>query len=258
MSKEEKMDNSGVARRQLIIGTGALAAGMLLSKAGGLLGPAEANASAKAVPWPYEKIDPAKAAETAYQNWYKVFCSQAVMIGLMEQLREKVGEPWNSYPIESVRIGMGGMLGWGLTCGAPLSGALVIGLAVPKEDNGPLIHDLLQWYSETSLPNYEAKKPNFQGQIPKTIAENPLCHTSVGRWMKVANKSFGSEERKHRCALITASVAYRTAELLNQWKDGKYTPRKTWHGPTAVGLPAQENCMSCHGSNVPTPPMAKK
>lgn len=252
---EQEVD---VPRRNLLIGGGALAAGMLLTKAAGMLGTAEANAPGKAWPWPYEKVDPDRAAESAYHNWYQVFCSQAVTLSLMEQLREKVGEPWTSFPIEAIRFGMGGMLGWGLTCGAPLASALVIGLAIPKEVNAPMIHDLLQWYTDTSLPIYMAKKPNFQGQIPKTVAESPLCHLSVGKWMKEANRAFGSDERKHRCAGITASVAYRTAELMNQWKDGKYTPGKTWNGPAAVGLPAQENCMGCHGSNIPSPPMAAK
>lgn len=258
MAMEKKLDDKGKLRRQLVIGGGALAAGMLLSRAGGLLSTAEANTATKAWPWPYEKVDPAKAAEIAYHHWYQVFCSQATLLGLMEQLRERAGEPWVSFPIDAIRFGMGGMGGWGLTCGAPLAGALVVGLATPKEVSGPMINDLLQWYSDTSLPTYEAKKPKFQGQIPKTVAESPLCHLSVGKWMKAANRAIGSDERKHRCASVSASVAYRTAELLNQWKDGKYTPGNIWNGAVEVGIPAQQNCVSCHAGNVPTPPIARK
>jgi hypothetical protein len=245
-----------LSRREMLIGAGALMAGAAISQLG-LVNSAMAakvSSGAEGWPWPYEKVDPAQAGETAYHHWYKVFCSQAVTTGLFEQLRESVGEPWTNFPIESISFGAGGMLGWGLTCGAPVAGALVIGLAVPKEYSNAMIHDLLQWYSNTPMPVYVAQKPNYQGEIPKTVAESPLCHLSVGKWMKEADRGFGSDERRHRCASVTASVAYRTAELLNEWKDGTYKPGSAWNGPGTVGLPAQQNCMSCHGSDIPTAP----
>jgi len=72
------------------------------------------------------------------------------------------------------------------------------------------------------MPVYTPKQPKFTGAMPKTVADSPLCHVSVGKWMKAANKDLGSADRKDRCARLTASIAFQTVTLLNQWKDGKY------------------------------------
>ncbi len=247
-------ENKKLSRRELIVGAGIIGAGALIARLGGTISTAEAKAESEK--WPYEKLDPKRVAETAYQAWFDVFCAQATATGLFEQLREKVGEPWKSFPIGSLKFGMGGMLGWGLTCGSPVAASLVIGLAAPPDLVNPMIHDLLQWYTETPMPVYVPKEPRFKGEIIKTTSESPLCHLSVGKWMKAANAPFGSEPRRDRCARLSASVAYKTAEMLNAWKDGKYAKRDTWNGPSAVGIPAQQNCTDCHGSNIPTAPKA--
>ncbi len=75
--------------------------------------------------------------------------------------------------------------------------------------------------------------------------------------MKAANKPLGSPERKDRCARVTASVAYHVVELLNEWKDGKYKTKGVLPAKS-FNIQAQSNCTDCHGSNVPTPPLAKK
>ena len=49
-------------------------------------------------PWPYVKLDPDKTAEIAYNEWYRVFCGAAVINSVFGQLREKVGEPYKSFP----------------------------------------------------------------------------------------------------------------------------------------------------------------
>ena len=49
-------------------------------------------------PWPYVKLDPEKTAEIAYNEWYRVFCGAAVISSVFSQLREKVGEPYKSFP----------------------------------------------------------------------------------------------------------------------------------------------------------------
>ena len=252
-----KSQGVDLSRREMLIGAGALVAGMAASQLGVV---AQANAAkvsggGEVWPWPYVKIDPARAAATAYHAWYDVFCSQAVTSGIFEQLREEVGEPWTSFPIGSLRFGMGGMLGWGLTCGAPVAGSLVIGLVAPAEVALPMVRDLLGWYANTPMPVFTPQNGRYQGEIPRTVAKSPVCHQSVGRWMKAADRPFGSDERRHRCASVTASVAYRTAEMLNDWKDGKYVvPKDVWDGAAAMGLPSQQNCMSCHTGSVPSPP----
>ena len=92
MSMEEKMDDNGVSRRQVMIGAGALAAGVALTHFGGLVNSAQAiGCSSEKWPWPYVKLDPAKTAEIAYLEWYRVFCGAAVINSVFSQLREKIG-----------------------------------------------------------------------------------------------------------------------------------------------------------------------
>lgn len=250
-------ENIGLSRREIIVGAGVLGAGALFAKLGNFVSTAEAK-SGTSEKWPYEKLDLERVAETAYNAWFEVFCAQATAGALFEQLREKVGEPWKSFPLSSLKFGMGGMLGWGLTCGSPVAASLVIGLAAPADLVNPMIHDILQWYSETALPVYVPKNPKAnKDKIIQTVSNSPLCHLSVGKWMKAANHAFGDIERRDRCARVSASVAYKTAEILNAWKDGKYAKRDTWSAVASVGLPAQQNCTDCHGSNIPTPPKAK-
>ena len=54
-------------------------------------------------PWPYIKLDPGKTAELAYNEWYRVFCGEAVISSFFSQLREKVGEPYISFICEEIK-----------------------------------------------------------------------------------------------------------------------------------------------------------
>jgi hypothetical protein len=45
--------------------------------------------------------------------------------------------------------------------------------------------------------------------------------------------------------------------LLNEWKDGKYKTKGIIPAK-GYGIQSQHNCTDCHGSNVPSPPTAKK
>ena len=124
------------------------------------------------------------------------------------------------------------MTGWGTICGSEAGAAVVtnviIGPRIAGSKDGAMMgSEIMQWYSETPLPVYVPKEPKITTEIIKTTSDSPLCHVSVGRWMKAANKPFGSAERKDRCARLTASVAYHTVKLLNDWKDGKYHTKGT-------------------------------
>lgn len=264
MKSEGKMENKGLSRRQMLVGTGALAASASMAHLGGILKSAEAKGgTTEKWPWPYEKLDPAKTAELAYEEWYRVFCGAAVINSVFNQLREKVGEPYTSFPVDAFVFLEGGMVGWGMTCGSNAGAAITANLIVgPRIAGGKEGHqisdDIFEYYSETPMPVFVPKNPKFTGKIVKTTSESPLCHVSVGKWMKAANKPIGSPDRKDRCARVAASVAYHLVELLNDWKDGKYEPSST-HSPVKdFGITAQMNCMECHVSDVPSPPMAMK
>ena len=265
--ESENLFHGEVSRRGLLK-TAAGAAGIAALTMGGmgLFSRAEAKGgSTEKWPWPYKKLDPEKTAELAYNEWYRVFCGAAVINSVFSQLREKVGEPYKSFPSDAFVFLEGGMVGWGTVCGsnagANIVSNMIIGprIAGPECENGAAIGaDALLWYSETALPTFTPKEPRQKAKIIRTTSNSPLCHVSVGKWMKESGCALGSPERKDRCARVAASVAYKLVRDLNDWKDGTYTQKSAWKPASNIGITAQQNCSECHGSNVPTPPMAKK
>jgi hypothetical protein len=265
MECDENMDKKGLSRRQLVIGAGVLTAGAALARFGGWPEAASAKGGpTEKWPWPYVKLDPTETAELAYNEWYRLFCGGAVISSVFSQLRKKVGEPYRSFPIDSFVYMEGGLVGWGTLCGSNNGAALVANMIIgPRIAGGEAAHhmssDMLDWYSNASMPVFVPKNPRVNPeQIPHTVSESPLCHVSVGKWMKAANKPLGSPERKDRCARVAASVAYHLVEMLNAWKDGKYEPTSDWAPVSEFGINAQQNCMGCHGSDIPSAPQAAK
>ncbi len=254
------MSEIELSRRNLLTRIGVLAAGAALAQLGN--GIANATSVQKTLmeqwPWPYVKLDPAETAERAYHEWYRLYCGGAVVSSIFGQLREKIGEPYKSFPIDAFIYMEGGVTGWGTLCGsnngANLVSNLIIGPRISDTDDGALMGaEIMQWYSDAMMPVYTPKQPKVTTPIPKTVSNSPLCHISVGRWMKAANKPLNSPERRHRCASVSASVAYRLVELLNLWKDGKYETKGEMMSQQFT-IAAQPNCTDCHGSNVPSPP----
>ena len=185
MSKSEDQENCCVSRRKVLLGTGALVAGVAASQLGGLVTPAQAiGGKTEKWPWPYEKLDPAKTAEICYDEWYRVFCGAAVINSVFSQLREKVGEPYVSFPADAFVFLEGGQVGWGTICGSP-AGAnivanLIIGPRVAGSDDGHhMATDIMQWYSEAALPTYTPVKPRINAKLPTTTSDSPSV---ICRW----------------------------------------------------------------------------
>ncbi len=261
--EDEKGSVFEPSRRKLLIGTGALAAGVALTQLGGLVKKAEATGGkTEKWPWPYKKLDPAKTAEICYNEWYRVFCGAAVINSVVGQLREKVGEPYTSFPADAFVFLEGGQVGWGTICGSPAGANIVANLIIGPRTAGAheghaISADIMQWYSETALPTFTPEKPRLSAKLPTTISESPLCHISVGKWMKEADKPLKSAERKDRCARVAASTAYRLVELLNDWHDGKYEQTADFSSAKENGITGQFNCTECHGDDVPEAPEPK-
>lgn len=262
--RESKLDEKGQSRRQMLIGTGVLAATTALTHLGGLLPAAQAKGGpTEKWPWPYVKLDPAKTAEICYNEWYRVFCGCAVINSVFSQLREKVGEPYTSFPSDAFVFLEGGQVGWGTICGSP-AGAnivanLIIGPRIAGAHEGHQISaDIMQWYSEADMPVFVPSSPKIDPKnIVRTVSDSPLCHVSVGKWMKASGHALKSPERKDRCARVAASTAYRLVELLNDWHDGKYEPTSDFSASKEHGITGQFNCMDCHGNDVPEAPKPK-
>ncbi len=266
METKNKLESPFSRRNFLKAGAIAVGAAGMTAAVPGFVTPAAALGGAtEKWPWPYVKLDPDKTAEIAYNEWYRVFCGAAVINSVFSQLREKVGEPYKSFPIDSFVFLEGGMAGWGTVCGsnagANIVSNVIIGprIAGPECEHGHTIgSEMMQWYSETPLPTFNPKEPKQKTAIMQTKSESPLCHVSVGKWMKASGFALASPERKDRCARVAASVAYKLVQDLNAWKDGKYTSKANWTPGKSVGITAQQNCTECHGTNVPSAPTAKK
>lgn len=260
--QDQNGNNKEFSRRNMLIGTGAMAAGVALSQLGGFIKSAEATGGkTEKWSWPYEKLDPTKTAEICYKEWYRVFCGAAVINSVFSQLREKIGEPYISFPSDAFVFLEGGQMGWGTICGSPAGANIVSNIIIGPRISGnneghQIAADVMQWYSDTALPTFVPAKPKIPvSSIPTTISESPLCHISCGKWMSEADKSLKSAERKDRCARVAASTAYKLVELLNDWKDGTYEPSTTFSAPKKHGITGQFNCMECHGDDIPEPPM---
>jgi hypothetical protein len=260
-----KLFDEKMSRRGLIKGAAGVAGIAALTASGlGMFSKAEAKGgSTETWPWPYVKLDPAVTAELAYEEWYRGFCGEAVIHSIFSQLREKVGGPYNSFPVDAFKFLEGGMSAWGTVCGSN-SGANVVTNCIigpsfkgASEDGMLMGSEIMQWYGDAQMPVYMPKEPKQKAEIVKTVANSPLCHVSVGKWMKKSGYALGSPERRDRCARVAASVAYQTVVLLNDWKDGKYKTKGVLPAKS-FNIPAQSNCNECHGTNIPTPPSAKK
>lgn len=239
-SNEEK----NLSRRDLLIGAGKLAAGVTVLSASGLI-VSEADARKKPkYPWAYKKLNPDKVAEIAYNNWYKGFCCYAVASGILIPLQKMVGEPYASFPIEAVKWGHGGVVGWGTMCGSLLGAGFATSFAAGHKNGEAILNDVIAWYAETNLPIFEPAKPKASIKN-KSISHSPLCHVSVNSWMKKEGVKFFSPQRKDRCARLSADVAVKTVKLLNAWADGKYVPV---HGSQVKThkTTTQNNCGDCH------------
>lgn len=259
----QKLIGKGISRRRLLKSAG-IVGGLAALASGGVAFSSKAEARGGPTekwPWPYVKLDPVKTAEIAYNEWYRVFCGAAVISSVFSQLRNMVGEPYRTFPIDAFIFLEGGVSGWGTICGsnagANIVSNLIIGPRTAGSEDGMLMgSEMMKWYSEASMPVYIPKVPRVTAEIPKTVSESPLCHISVGKWMAEAEKPLNSSERRDRCARVTASVAYHLVELLNNWKDHTYETKGVIPAKS-FGITAQQNCMECHGSDVPTPPSSK-
>ncbi len=224
------------------VGAVAGVAGLNVLAGGKLLG----NTKEYTWPYPYATLDPETARiKTHTLYWNEKDCCAGVFGGLVECLKEKVGEPWTNFPIEVMLFGRGGGVGWGATCGALNGAAALVSLVTEKAPSGSLINEIWGWYTTEKLPtdaannaDYQVKK--YEGALPQNISGSPLCHESVSQWCMVANKKVSDIERKERCARLAGDVAAKTVEVLNAYFNQTFVGTFTDPESNAV-------CMSCHG-----------
>lgn len=172
----------------------------------------ELSTDVPAYPFPYQKLDVATTKERAYASFFNVGgCCRAVVDGIVGQLGDEAGYPWNQCPINAYANGAGGY-GAGTLCGSLAGAAVAIGMAVPPEDASKMTADLFKWYKETELPEYQPEVKN------KTVSSNTVnCIDSVGEFMEISGYAMADPERKARCAGVAADCAGKAVELINAY-----------------------------------------
>ncbi len=253
MEKESIIEN-GVSRRSFLASSGKVLAGAALASAAISVHADNADAypyTAKG--YKYVKLDPKKVGKSKYENYFKNWCTSSVIAGLVEHLAKNAGGAWKEYPVDAMRWAHGGLAGWGALCGTLVGAGTIIGLATNETDIAEaMVNDLAFYYSYTELPSFTPAKVLKAELSEMTIAGTPVCHISVGRWMRAADESFLSDERAERCARVSANVAMEATRMLNLWSAGNYKPKhKPLYNLLANGITSQNNCTDCHGRDVP-------
>lgn len=183
----------------------------------------------------------------AFNNYWQAGCMYGAATGLIEAIKEALppGEGrdyWELIPYGMYKYGAGGVSGWGTICGA-LNGAIAVLNLVNL--HGTYGNELMGWYSTTSFPTGLCEDLDTDpAPIPDadvlahTVSDSPLCHVSLGNWLNAAGVDPTAEDflnqKKDRCAKVTADTAARAAELINT-------------GVTSYEMPAHfEDCFHCH------------
>ena len=165
---------------------------------------------APAWPWEWKQIDKRKVLERTYASFYTHGgCCAATVAGIVEELAEVYGYPYNQINPRMFANGGGGY-GAQTLCGSLGGACAVLGLFCESKDAGALRNEVYAWYKAHEFPQYQ---PEFESVY--TVSNSILCADSVNTWMKASGFEFGSDQRKARCAALSAETAVKVVELLN-------------------------------------------
>ena len=188
-----KLLDKNLSRRELIKGA-ACTAGVAALTMGGLGFFSKADAKegpTEKWPWPYVKLDPEKTAEIAYEEWYRVFCGAGVINSIFSQLREQVGEPYKSFPVDAFKFLEGGMSAWGTVCGSNAGANVVTNCIIgpslkgASEEGMLMGSELMQWYCDAQMPVWNPKTPKQTTEIVKTVADSPCFRWQMDEEIRV-------------------------------------------------------------------------
>ena len=197
--------------------------------------PAQAEAiEAPAWPWKWQPIDKTKVMERTYASFSTHGgCCAAVVAGIVEELAEVYGYPYNQINPRMFANGGGGY-GRKTLCGSLGGACAVLGLFCEGKDAGALRNELYTWYENHEFPQYQPVVESVY-----TVSNSIQCADSVGNWMAASGKEFSSPERAARCAGLSAEVAVKVVELLNI-QYGLETAPVVEEAPAETGLAPNE------------------
>ncbi len=204
----------------------------------------------RTVPYAYRELALDEVQALGYSNYFTGGCCYGCFSGIMDHLAATVGDPFDTFPVDFSKFGGGGIAGYGSVCGALLGGAMALSLMVPSAHRNAMIADLFRWYEGYAFPAYQPVEARLvSGPLNTSVCNSHLCHASVTTWCTMEGVSPASDQKKERCARLTADVAAKVAEMLND-----YLVSGTFAGAAAID-PASAGCLACHDQKV-TPAQA--
>ncbi len=191
-------------------------------------------------PWKPKKISPDKAAMLGYSGFYNSGqgCGYGVFKGLVGQMALKYGAPYDTFPLQMMTYGASGVGNWGTLCGSLNGAAAAFGLFYGRDESTEMIDALFRWYEKEKIPVFEPSIKKLDFTPPPTLPDSVLCHVSVSQWCYETGNEMHSKERSERCARVTAVVAQKAAEMLNDKIDGKKIDSKPSKN--------HASCIECH------------
>ena len=299
MEKEKVSTDTGVAdvsRRDMLFDSGKLiAAGMAGIAIGTSIGCAKSEDTTTATDettytagdtgYGYAELanltdaEIATAQDLAYTNWYKKYCTYSVTSACLDVLRSKVGGMFSAFDDfeNATAWGHGGAIGWGTLCGTLTGAGMITGMAAGADKGEKILHKIITYYQATALPVYTPSAATVAladanttqdlttlsttASAQTSTSASPLCHISVGKWMKAADVKFFGVDRMDRCARLSADMVGQVLTNLKAMAAGTFTDTVKSNASSAGSMtaapylmPAQNNCTDCHGSTSPALP----
>lgn len=161
--------------------------------------------TAAAHPYAYTKLDPDVTANIAYESFSAM---GGCCIGVANAL---IGQLYPEFPVQMFGNGAAGYTANSL-CGCLGGAAAAFGLYCSAADSKTLLKEIMTWYKESTLPVFERDEPVAAQVVPGSVN----CADSVGKLFQATDiREMSDPRRIHRCALLTADVAKKAAEMLN-------------------------------------------
>jgi hypothetical protein len=270
------MSDNVMSRRSFLAGAGLVLGAAAIPGVAMLKDAEPAAAAGTALPWAYpgvpaEQPVPEALARRAFEmhRFQGFACAEAVWWPFVEFLTPANPGTWGTLPQKMFQYGGQGIGGWGTICGTLNAAAAILGMTVANGTHkGTLTDAIFMYYSKTALPTNDAWK-SYQKALglttdwtgptganipienaPTSIADSPLCHSSLVQWTMVTNAANGGALQKDRCAKACFDVTLKLSALMNAYF-AAITPTAT-PAPGAVSLdPAVQACGACHVTYTP-------
>ena len=156
-------------------------------------------------PYTYTKLDPEATANIAYESFSAM---GGCCIGVANAL---IGQQYPDFPVQMFANGAAGYTANSL-CGCIGGAAAAFGLYCSAADSKALLKEIMTWYKESTLPVFERDDKVVAQVVPGSVN----CADSLGQFFRASGITEMSDpNRIHRCALLTADVAKKAAEMLN-------------------------------------------